>query len=1035
MKINFKYLSRAAAALCFAVMTIVACKPDNGPVEEEGVGGGTGDDPVVEQPVEKNDSLVNVLYKQARAMQVVLTGEGVQVASVKAEGDKGLYNITLSTGAAFQVYVDAAEEFAGVLTYVEADGQKYWAVADKDGQVQPVVDQKGAKIALTSEMDVKVDEDKCFLTLADQDYDMGYTKDDAIQMFHCSLMKDANDLVYAIEMSFAGDKKAVVYVAEYDGVYFYLAGDEAKEKISEIYVSPANGATVALVVSSEIAWKPVVTEGWSATVVEGQGEVLLTIVATAPAADETVEEGDEETLPELQIVSEDDQFVFTSVSLSDKPFHSVFVSVSEAVVVPTTGIGKFAYGISLLADYDEEKILAMGAALIAGTESVSAGCGVSEVAVSSAFAEILGSELDSEERYVLWAVVDGTVVSLEFGEIVVDIEVVDAGLLDADVEVSIIGANAVYCGVVENNSEAMQNILYLVNNAIYDPFKVDQRYEFSGSVVDFSALGGDKADLYPDKDYIVWVVPAVDGEYTYTENDVMMTEFSTNEIVEGGNLELTCSEASVTPSSISFDLSCDGAAMIYYAYLKKDASRYASENVPNSIKFEQIVTEDTDIRVGAYTASFGDKVTAVGRNLNDEAATEYWLFAVAVDSEGKYGKALCVSAKTLALSYNSIKLTVTVDDASITSSSATFKVTSTGDLSEYIYWVGRDTDPFWANSAYCGSTKNSAQKYMALNPDDDNIVKTMRKYGDLASDGTITITEMTMETRYIFVILEKEGALYSPVGYKSVTTLAADLGEIVREGTDRWNADKARIHIEWDKDHFEQGIGGLMSYYSFKLSCPKDLTAYIMCASEDYFDQMGLIKVEHDMIELERYSSRRVDKDHTVDDANGNMMSEPDYYKNGEHKDGQLMSVNDFYVHGNPNEGAVTYFAEGSHGAGNCVAWEAGVCSSYERALEKINYYNSIEPYMHRATMFGLTGAEADTWAQALLDAYTVFYSVAKPKLYINDGSAIHVTNPYATGKNEDGIVPDRVLVMLKDLQGNYYEPMYFEVPDYFEKK
>ena len=41
------------------------------------------------------------------------------------------------------------------------------------------------------------------------------------------------------------------------------------------------------------------------------------------------------------------------------------------------------------------------------------------VAVSSAFADILGSALDAEERYVLWAVVDGTVVSLEFGEIVV----------------------------------------------------------------------------------------------------------------------------------------------------------------------------------------------------------------------------------------------------------------------------------------------------------------------------------------------------------------------------------------------------------------------------------------------------------------------------------------------------------------------------------------------------------------------------------------------------------------------------------------
>ena len=35
--------------------------------------------------------------------------------------------------------------------------------------------------------------------------------------------------------------------------------------------------------------------------------------------------------------------------------------------------------------------------------------------------------------------------------------------------------------------------------------------------------------------------------------------------------------------------------------------------------------------------------------------------------------------------------------------------------------------------------------------------------------------------------------------------------------------------------------------------------------------------------------------------------------------------------------------------------------------------------------------------------------------------------------KDDEGNIPDRVVVMLKDLDGNYYEPMFFEVPDYFE--
>jgi hypothetical protein len=442
-----------------------------------------------------------------------------------------------------------------------------------------------------------------------------------------------------------------------------------------------------------------------------------------------------------------------------------------------------------------------------------------------------------------------------------------------------------------------------------------------------------------------------------------------------------------------------------------------------------------DYRIGDAKVVYADKADAYASNLNDEAATTYWMYAVAVDAEGKYGEVFCKSATTLKLDYDrSITLTVDAPTDLITSNSATFKVTSTGgDLSDYIYWVGRSTDPFWANTKYCGGTKNSAQKYMALNPDDENIQKCMRKYGPLSADGTLTVTDMTMETKYIFVILEKGEKYYSPVGYKSATTLAADLGVIVKEGTDRWNQDRDKIVLDWEEEYFEQGVSGLMGYYSFKFSCPTDLTAYVMCASYNYFEEMGLLRKEHIMIEIENWCSRKMDKDHTVDDAHGNMKDEPDYYKNGELRPGQLMSVNDFFVHGSPFEGCVTYFAQGSHGEGNCIAWKNGVCENFERAKDKIQYYQTLEPWQGRAEAFGLSGDEAAKWAQDLKDAYLFYYQDSKPLIYENDGSPLRVSTPYATGVNEDGIIPDRVIVMLKDLDGNYYEPMYFEVPNYFK--
>ena len=971
------------------------------------------------------DSLENVLYKQVRAMQLVLTGDAVLIDTF--EQKDGNYEIGLTTGASFVVAADAA--YASLLSFVEEGDSKYWALLDKTGEVAAVTDVEGAKINVADAIDVKVVENKIAFKVKEAVIDLGHPMEDPIRMFGCKPLYDNNDQVYAVEFDFGAGKTKLVYVSEYSGVHMYLPGDDARTVISEIYVNTQKKAVVAVSLAAEVNWKPVVDEGWVAEI-RKDGDVSYVDVTAPDQLSENLEE-----VPQLKIVSDDDSFQFAAINLTVNQFRTFAVSVTDAVLSPSTGLGKFAYGICLIDEYDEAAVRSFAEELIAGTATPEAGSGVSEAAVSAPFKEIFGTELDPEARYVLWALADGVFKQMEFGEIAIDIDVLDTGLLDAEVSVSINGANAIFGGVIEKTDDMMSTILYYVANQIYEPVSVDQKFVYTGSAADFPAAGADKYLLMPSTTYALWVVPEVDGEYTYSEKDVMLMEFTTNDVTPGGSLELTCGEPVVTPSTITFPLSCEGAEMIYYAYLKADGGLlYSSELFTDDVRFEQIVTSDSDYRVGGYVAEIGNKTEAVGRNLNDVDETEYWLYAVAVDSDGHYGKVLCVPATTLKLAYdNSISLSIEAYD--ITASSATFKVTSNGgDLSDYIYWVGRDIEPFWRNKTYCNENRQDAQKYMALNPDDDNIVNAMKKYGKLSEDGTITIDDMTMETVYVFLILEKGETYYSPVGYKRVTTLAANLGNIVKEGSDKWNAAKARIGFEWHKDRFEQPPH-LMAYYSFDITCPTEFTSYIMCASEDYFDDMGLIKVEHDMIELESYAGRRVDKDHTVMDKNGNMMTEPDYTKGGEVTAGQLMNVYDFYVHGIPTEGTATYFAADSHTGSGCPAWKSGECENYNRALEQIAYHNSIEPYKKRAAQFGLTGKEADDWAQALLDAYSEHYKDAEPLLYINDGSPLTITNPYGTGVNEDGIVPDRVIVMLKDLQGNYYEPMYFEVPNYFEEK
>ena len=1031
MKKLIKTMLSFAAVVSAVAFFAVSCGPE-GPVGE-----GDGDEQdkgPTEEQLAYADSVETALYKQARAMQVVLTGESVQVSGCQATETEGLYEITLSTGASFVGYPGVDENRKTVLSYIEEEGTRCWAVYDEQGVASAIRDEDGTPVALTATVDVSVEDGKVVLELDQKHYPLGYAMEDALQVFGFELLADAQGTVYAVEFIFGDGLSEVVYVSSYEGVYFYLPADEAKAKISEIYIKADGTASVAVAVSDGIEWEPQVAEGWNAEVRKDGGVSYVDITTgPQPTADQNEEvEGEENLGPQLLIVSPEGDFVFSSISIVTEPFRSIFISVTDAVVIPATGLGKFAYGISQFEDYDSEQVLANAAGLIAGTVQPATGCGVSETSVQKPFAEILGSSLDPEKRYVLWAVGDGVLKEVEFGEIAVNIDVKNVALLDARIEVSINGATAMMGGVTEKTEETMADILYQANNGIYDIRTIEQSYTYSGAASEFTMLQGAKNEMYPASSYVVWVIPAVEGEYTYTEGDVIYKEFTTNPVTAGGSLELTCSEATATPSSLSFDLSCEGASMIYYAFLNSGSIFLEA---PNDVKFEQIVMADSDIRIGNHKAVIGNKVTAVGSNLNDEAATEYWLYAVAVDADGKYGKVHCVSAMTLALAYDT-SISLKVENLEVKSNEATVKVTSTGgDLSEYIYWIGRLSDPFWANSIYCGSTSENAQKFMALNPEHENIVSAMRKYGRLAEDGTITFDDLTMETSYVFLIMEKGEQYYSPVGYKLIKTLAADLGEIVREGSAEWNAAKNAVKFEWHKNEFDAPMGLMMASYGLNFSCPDNLTAYVMLASDSYFSDPGITKIEHVMIAIENEAGAIDTKEGTPIGEDGELMSEPDYYKNGKLVRASLMNVYEYHAHGNPRAGRVTYFAKGSHGKDECYGWENGRCAQYDECVAKIQRFLSREPWENRAEAFGLEGQEKEAWVQALLEAYNVFYKDAKPHVYENDGKGIDMYQPYANGLNDAGEVTDRVVVMFKDLQGNYYEPMFFEVPNYFEQK
>lgn len=960
------------------------------------------------------DSVTNALFKQIKAMQAVLSDTPITVSSYE-EKPGGKFAFNLSNGSSFDVYL-GDEDLVKVMSYVDEADMRCWMYADAQGNVSSLKDQSGKAVPVDNSLSVEVEEGNVSLLVGEETILTSATTEDVVQAFSLVLHSDNAGAAYAASFIFADEKKVVIPVSSYEKEIYFTEVD-GEDRLETYFVGYGQTETLSLVIPEGVEFEFEVPEGWTAVEDEDATEGCL-VKITAPS---NTEEND--NIPSIKVLFED-TVLFTELPLFCDPFKEVFASAVKAVILPAGGVGKFAYGLSSKADYNEDDVIEKAAELL-DSETEQTGAGVSEGEVVVALNELYGDELTAGQEYILWAAIGETAISYEFIAFNIETELGESTILDTPLSMTISGASAIYGGVEEKSDGWVQEILDRINTDRMDSLDVTQQpYEFEGNASEFPTKTG--LSLQPSKTYVVWVVSDVNGTYEYSEDDLFYYEFTTKSIVPGGDLIVEMGEAKSSLTSISSEVSCDGAAMICYSILNDtNGKRYSAEDNPeitDEVKYDAMQNKC----IASYSIN-GTSGTAIGEGLDPNTA--YWIYAVAVDEDGKYGKVKCVSSKTSVVTYDEgIKLNA--ETLTTTSKSTTIKVTSTGgDLSEYIYWFGSVQDSEWLKM---GATRNSAQKYMVCYPDEDFIKRVMNKYGSLSSDGTINFTNLRMETNYVFIILEKGENGYSKAATTFPVTLAADLGDIVRTGTDTWNNAKSQIVLDWKPESFNQAASaGLLSGYGFDFSCPKNLTAYIMCASEHYFEGAGLNKVEHQIIDIENYCSRTYDSSYTPY-VDGEYLTEPDYYKNGELHKGQLMNVYNYYVHGVPSLGSVTYFAEGSHGEGNCIHWENGKCTGWENALVKRARHHTMVPSEQKAAAFGLEGQEAIDWAKALYNAYLPFYQ-DEPVILENDGSSLAVYNPYATGVNEDGVVPDRVIVVLKDLAGNYYEPMMFEVPNYFK--
>ncbi len=430
----------------------------------------------------------------------------------------------------------------------------------------------------------------------------------------------------------------------------------------------------------------------------------------------------------------------------------------------------------------------------------------------------------------------------------------------------------------------------------------------------------------------------------------------------------------ISYNEITAQLSAPGAESIYYSFLSSSA---AGKCDTDEERIEHLLEDGQTGSASGVTAKATDF-------LKVKPETKYFLFAAPVDAAGNFGKVLVSECKTNAISYNDLKVELSV--ALNSPEEVVINISTTGgETVDYLYWVGKTTENTWKSTNYLGGTAKNAQKYMALNPTARYFTNTASNYP--ITDGTITIAAPTPGAEYAVVAMAKDAeGVYSEATALIFTVYESFIGTIVGKDDPKWES--AKPTIDWIVGRFAPAIGMMAGTYAFNITLPEGYVYYVLTATDSYFvdHNTGIsLSLEDKILEIIEWTDRARDYPVLVDEA---------LYAEKGHPYGH-----EFYhaKHGTPK-------------FGNAVVWPSReyhdqVCDCLE------------SEYIEETYQYGFDGP--------------VTYKRYK-EITVNEGKPIEFVQSMAIGSKQEVI--DRVYVVCQDQDGNCYEPYEWDVPlEYFQ--
>ena len=909
------------------------------------------------------------MNSEIKTLQDLLKGK-IFITDISTDTTSGVTVVTLSNGETLALFPEKSmKSFVTYLTL--SDGISYWAYIDADGKKQLFLNEDGEAIPVISETpEVVVKDGDSYLVIGGVEYPLS---GNSVFSDYEVIRDELTGEIYAVTFTFGDDMSFTVTVDGAAGFHFVQSSGWSSVMISDYYVPVGATERIQIEAKGVVDYVLQIPDGWRVKEYEDpyMGTKYFDVTAPSP---ELIKSGVAASEGDLKVVAvlEGGKATVAKLYLSTEPFKEFSVSLLGADVKMYSGLQKYVYGICPASDYDESVLLEVAEGLLTAYD-YPAGYGVATYDFENvSLEEIAGQELVPGQQYVFWAipalyyqtaddagyyVKEGTFSSKVFNYASVNFVIGRESFRDAELMMDVKGVEAYYTAVTYKSDFYLEDVVYYLNNGFYD--KVSSPMSYTGSVFTFAGV-----EPEPSTEYVAWIAVAENGK-TYTESDIIVREFSTLNLTAGSSVKVKADKVDASALEIVTHLSASGAESIYYTYLTPtNAKKYTDDQARANYLFE------SGMYAGA--SSVQAKASEVISKMKPEM--DLVLFAVATDSQGKYGDVLVLDCKTTSLQYNDLVVEISLahnepDDVQLNIS------TKGGQVTDYLYWVGKVSENTWKSPNYLGGSAETAQVYMYLNPNNSRFTEVKTKYP--VENGLIKMTDLAYGENYVFVAMAKDvSGLYSKATEFRFTPRAVGIGTVVTSSDPQW--EEARPVVTYYPEKSYASSGQMSGSLTFDIVIPTGFTGYVLAGTDSYLndgDDTKELTIDEKIIKIIQYVDKPRDSSVTVDYDLWEQKGWPYGYQFYHHH------------HGNPMFGNVTIWASEEYHDGFCT------CGGAYVEMREIN------------------GVQVEV----------------EHVININDGTPVEIRQPYAVGSTTE--VVDKVFVVCQDMNGNCYETFVFDVP------